>query len=223
MKYIKRLFTTLKIGYYLFRLLLAPKSSLIPLLKLGNIISDSKAFDSAAEIVLNKPKAKELIEQKYGDGIPEVNKLLENPKGSFGLTLGDFMKEQKLDRYPFSIKEDYSSTIYLRERRRHIHDILHVVLEYDTSLEGEAKVNAFICGQAAFPIPVIISVGVLLISLFKFPTKVGQLYNDLTEAYQRGKGSPSIFGIRWEERWEEPIEELRSIFKRKEATLELGG
>jgi len=122
------------------------------------------------------------------------------------------MNNQKLDRYPFPIQADYSPTIYLRERRRHIHDILHIALEYDTSLEGEAKVNAFLCGQAAFPIPVIISVGVLLISLFKFPTRVNQIYNDLTVAYHRGKNSPSVFGIKWEELWSEPAEDIRGIF-----------
>ncbi len=219
MKYIKRFITSIKVVYYLLRLLIAPKNSIVPLIKLGNIISNSKAFDNASEIVLADQNAKKLIDINYGEGIPEVDILLRNPHGSFGSNLGNFMQEHKLERYPYPIKKDYSAGTYLRERRRHIHDVLHVVLDYDVSLEGEAKVNAFICGQAAFPIPVIISAGVLLISLFKFPNKVGQIYNDLTEAYQRGKNSPSIFGIPWEEKWNEPIEELKALFSHHEAVV----
>ena len=220
MNLLKRLFTAIKVGYYLLRLLIAPKKSIIPLIKLGNIISNSKAFDAATEKVIIIPEAKELIELRYGEGIPEIEELMQKPEGSFGITLGAFMKDLKLSRYPFPINKEYSKTVYLRERRRHIHDILHVVLDYDTSLEGEAKVNAFICGQAAFPIPVIISAGVLLISLFKFPDRVGQIYSDLTEAYQRGNNSPSIFSIRWEEKWNEPVEEMRKIFVEKKTDKE---
>lgn len=215
MKYLKRFLTCLKITYYLIRLLIAPKNSLIPLIKLGNIISNSKAFDKAANKILANADVKALVDMNYGSGIPENTVLLKKPESSFGFHLGQFMTVNKLNRYPFPIKNDYSSTIYLRERRRHIHDILHVVLDYDTSLEGEAKVNAFICGQSAFPIPVIISTGVLLISLFKFPSRVNEIYNDLTMAYQRGKSSPSIFAIRWEERWEESLEDLKAIFATK--------
>ena len=72
-----------------------------------------------------------------------MNALKELPKNSFGYALFDFMDSQNLDVCPLLENERSSSAIYLRERRRKLHDYLHLALGYGTDLHGEAEVNAF--------------------------------------------------------------------------------
>lgn len=213
MKRLKQLFVGIKILYYLIRLAIWPGKNIIPVIKLGNIISDTDAAKRATATVLEDPIAQQLIKQRYGTGIPNVEGLLNYPENSIGFTLGSFMQENGLDHYPFPIEANYTDDIYLRERRRQLHDLVHVVMGWDTSLQGEAKVNAFIVGQAAFPISVIISAGVLIISIFKFPGSVQQIYHDLMAAHLLGKNSRSIFSIKWEEILDQPIESIRALLE----------
>ncbi|MEL6535742.1 MAG: Coq4 family protein [Bacteroidota bacterium] len=200
---------TLKGLYYLLRLALAPKSSILPLLKLGNLISESKAFAKAAHGSMQVESIAARIQERYGPGIPDPEALIKNPEGSLGHSLGTFMKKNELQAYPFPIQADYSTEVYLRERRREIHDILHVVLGYDTSLEGEAQLNAFLSGQSAYPIPVIISAGVLLLSVRRQPDRVDHIYELIMRAYLRGKEAQAVLGVRWEDHWATPLAELR--------------
>lgn len=209
MRRLRNVWRTLKGLYYLVRLALAPKSSILPLLKLGNLISESKAFAVAAERSLQDETVAARVAERFGPGIPTVEELLTFPESSFGHTLGAFMQQNELQPYPFPIQPGYSPEVYLRERRREIHDILHVVLGYDTALEGEAQLNAFLSGQSAYPIPVIISAGVLLLSVRNQPTQVDYIYDRIMRAYLRGQESPAVLGIRWEDHWATPIGELR--------------
>ncbi len=221
MKKLKKLFIGLKVLYYLIRLAISPGKNIIPVIKLGNVISETEAARKATEKVLEDPRAQQLVKERYGDGIPKVDRLLEYPDTSVGYALGKFMQANGLDHYPFPIDPNDTDEIYVRERRRQLHDILHVIMGWDTSLEGEAKVNAFVVGQAAFPISVIISTGVLIISIFKFPGRVQQIYHDLMAAHLLGKNSRSIFSIKWEEMLEKPIDQIREILEVHQKSEEL--
>jgi len=213
MKKIKQFFTGLKVFYYLIKLAIFPGKNIYTVINLGNVISESEAASKATQKVLEDDRAKQLVQHRYGSGIPNSEELLSYPEHSFGYTLGKFMQANDLGHYPIPIDPNYSDDVYVRERRRQLHDIIHVAMGWDTSLVGEAKVNAFVVGQAAFPISVIISAGVLILSIFKFPGKVQQIYHDIMAAHLLGKNSRSIFSIKWEEILDQPIEYIREVLK----------
>jgi len=213
MKKLKQFFTGLKVFYYLIRLAIFPGKNIYTVIKLGNVISQSEAAKKATQKVMEDDRAKQLVQQRYGAGIPTIESLLSYPENSFGYTLGKFMQTNELGCYPIPIDPNYSDEVYVRERRRQLHDIIHVAMGWDTSLEGEAKVNAFVVGQAAFPISIIISAGVLIIGIFKFPGRIQQIYHDLVDAHLLGKNSRSIFSIKWEEVLDQPIEHIRALLE----------
>lgn len=213
-KIIKGLFLALRV---LFR----PNGGIFALIEFGNIIEDIRASRVAADIIMQDPDAKQLATERYSLGLPAIPELGNYPEGSLGKEL--FLHLSKLDNpmhYPVPIKKDYSEQVYIRERRREIHDLMHVVAGYDTTYKNEACLNAFVAAQGPMPICILIPIGVTLRYIFKFPNKLDELISSLAEAWRRGKDARSIFSVRWEEYLDKPLEDARAaIFAKQPESL----
>lgn len=219
MKKLVRIKNSIVFLYHAIRLLLIPSKSLHSLLFIGNKLSESQLAKIAVEDLLDNPEIEEQVNFNYGYSKLDLNKLKKLPKGSFGYTLFEFMDDQNLDVYPLLENEKPSSSIYLRERRRKIHDYLHVALEYDTDLHGEAEVNAFTARQTGMPICYLIIMGVLLKTMVKEPFKFHALIKRLVRAWELGGRSENLFVFRWESVLDQPLEEVRLNFKRMNVNI----
>jgi len=212
MKSIKRFKNTLVFIYHTIRLLLIPHKSLYSLLYVGNKLSESKVAEQACNELLQKEAIQEQVRTKYGYNELDLESLKNMPEGSFGRVLADFMASQNLEVYPLLEDIEPSPEIYLRERRRKIHDYLHVVLGYGTDLLGESEVNAFTAKQTKMPISYLIIIGVLLRTMVKQPLEFHALIDRLQAAWKRGSNSENLFVYPWEDLFERPLEEVRLGF-----------
>lgn len=206
----KRVRYVVRLLWFTLRALHRP-SDIESLVKAGNLISEIQAFDVALKRVKSDPAARQLIQERYAPGQPSQSTLLALPVGSFGHEFAQMSIEQDLARYPYPVPFDCSERVYLRERRREIHDYLHLVLRYDNSLTGEACLNTFLAAQSAMPMTVLIPIGVTLRTLVTDPSGLGQLLDDLNNAWDRGKRCPSPFGVRWEDCLDLPLVEAVEI------------
>ena len=195
------------------KVLIDPKNSIESLLKAGDVITRIKAFRIAVDRVKQDPAAKQLIEERYSPGMPPLEKLAEYPKNSLGYLFYDQITSANLQMYPYHDMSDYTEGEYLKERRREIHDILHVVLKYDTGLIGEASLNTFLASTSGMPVTVLIPLGVTLKFLFTQPEELEPLLDSLGSAWNRGKDAVSPFGIKWEEHFKTNIEEVRTMLE----------
>ena len=200
--------------YHAIRLLLIPSKSLHSLLFVGNKLSESKLAKIAVDDLLENSAIEEQVNFNYGYSKLNLNALKELPKDSFGYALFEFMDSQNLDVYPLLESEKPSSAIYLRERRRKIHDYLHLALGYGTDLHGEAEVNAFTARQTGMPICYLIIMGVLLKTMVKQPMEFHSLINRLIRAWKVGGRCENLFVFQWETVLDHPLEEVRLNFKR---------
>ena len=212
MKKIKSIKNTLVFIYHTIKLLLIPSKSLYSLLYIGNKLSESKVSQQATYGLLQKEEIQEQVKIKYGYSQLNLEELKEMPEDSFGKTLYEFMTSQKLDVYPLLGNIEPTPEVYLRERRRKIHDYLHVILGYGTDLLGESEVNAFTARQTGMPISYLIIIGVLLRTMVKQPLEFHNLIDRLRHAWQRGSMSENLFVFPWEDLYERPLEEVRLIF-----------
>lgn len=210
MTFLSNTWKVLKGIFLAIRVLLRPNGGIFALIELGNVIEDIKASSLAADIIMKDPEAKKLISERYSEGLPDIPTLGTYADGTLGKALHLHLTKLDSMHYPVPIQKDYSEQIYIRERRREIHDLMHVVTGYDTTYKNEASLNAFIAAQGPMPICILIPIGVTLRYIFKFPNKLDELLNSLGAAWQRGKAANSIFSIRWEEYLDRPLEEAQS-------------
>ena len=82
-------------------------------------------------------------------------------------------------------------------------DLKHVLLDYDTTEEGEACLQSFMLGNGRVSFPVLATV------LYSFLT-MPEHWRKMKEAYQKGKKAISIHGWAWNEILDQPTSELRN-------------
>ncbi|MBK7882731.1 MAG: hypothetical protein IPJ81_02030 [Chitinophagaceae bacterium] len=116
-----------------------------------------------------------------------LHELERFPDGTLGSDLVYFLHEKKLDLLPY----------YAR------HDIKHILLEYDTTDEGEGCLQCFMLGNGHLSFPVIATV---LYGLITMP----EYWKAFKKAYIRGKKAPPISKWKWFEILKEPTAGLKN-------------
>lgn len=91
------------------------------------------------------------------------------------------------------------------------HDIKHLILEYDTTDEGEVCLQAFMLGNGHMSFPVFITV------VFGF-LAIPEHWSKFIAAYKRGKRSPAISHWKWFQLIHQPTQTLINIINQHEKT-----
>jgi ubiquinone biosynthesis protein Coq4 len=115
-----------------------------------------------------------------------VEALQQFPVNSMGFDLVNFLHRKELQLLPYYAK----------------HDIKHILLQYDTTDEGEVCLQCFMLGNRHFSFPVAATV---LYGLVTMP----EYRKSFNKAYHRGKKSISIKNWQWHLIVWEPTEALR--------------
>jgi ubiquinone biosynthesis protein Coq4 len=108
------------------------------------------------------------------------------PAGSLGNDLYQFLEKRNLP-----LLNHYAR-----------HDLKHVLLNYDTTDEGEACLQAFMLGNGRVSFPVLATV------LYGFIT-MPEYWKRMKQAYRQGKRSTSFHHWKWNELMVEPTSALR--------------
>jgi ubiquinone biosynthesis protein COQ4 len=201
--------------YYGMRLLVRP-ADIRALLGLGDLLSETRAFDEFVERVQKDPDAQVLIRERYAPGLPALGELSAYPEGSLGLKLAEQMARFGLDLYPKRFANSSGSDrpgIYLRERQREIHDLLHTLLGQGIELSEEAHVNAFMMAQSGSPVSILVVCGAILRTVFCIskPSELSLLLRQVQAGYAQGLRARNIFGIRWEEKLGLSLEDAKRL------------
>src|ERR1700682_5451279 len=124
----------------------------------------------------------------------EPNEFTWSPEQLKNLPLGSFGN----DLYLFLAKRNLS---LLKHYTRH--DLKHVLLNYDTTDEGEACLQSFMLGNGRISFPVVANV------LYGFSTMT-DYWNKMRSAFQLGRQSTPVHGWPWNELLEEQTIVLRN-------------
>ncbi len=108
---------------------------------------------------------------KFPYGMGALNQM---PTGSLGNDLYIFLKQKNLALLPYYAK----------------HDIKHILLEYDTTDEGEVCLQCFMLGNKHVSFPVLATV------LYGFVT-MPEYWKQFVKAYYRGSKAVSLKDWKW--------------------------
>jgi len=144
---------------------------------------------------------------------PEVDldTLEDLSDNTFGNIYSHYMKKNKLT--PFVVSQEYydmANNNVFACRYAITHDIFHLLLDFDTSYAGEIGVLAFAAAQGysnslkylALPLAFI------LYPIFS-PKTIRQIYANAGRGWRMGKKAKFLLGIRFEEMWERPFDEMK--------------
>ncbi|MCB0775863.1 MAG: hypothetical protein KDB99_06015 [Chitinophagaceae bacterium] len=122
----------------------------------------------------------------------EMKQLETLPEGSLGNDLYHFLNKRN-----FPLLKHYAR-----------HDLKHVLLEYDTSDEGEVCLQSFMLGNGRVSFPVLATV---LYGFFTMP----EHWKKMKLAYKKGKRSTSFHHWKWNNIMEENTNSLRNVIFQK--------
>ena len=114
-----------------------------------------------------------------------VNQLKGFPEGSLGFDLIHFLEQRNLKLLPHYAK----------------HDIKHILLQYDTTDEGEVCLQCFMLGNGHISFPVAATV------LYGFVT-MPEYWSNFNKAYKRGRNSIAIKHWKWFSILQQPTQSL---------------
>lgn len=103
-----------------------------------------------------------------------VEALQQFPVSTLGYDLVHFLHRKELQLLPYYAK----------------HDIKHILLQYDTTDEGEVCLQSFMLGNRHISFPVVATV------LYGFIT-MPEYWGSFRRAYRRGRGCKPIDGWNW--------------------------
>ncbi|HRD56515.1 MAG TPA: hypothetical protein PK504_00635 [Ferruginibacter sp.] len=114
------------------------------------------------------------------------------PQGSMGKELANFLNEKKIALLPY----------YAR------HDMKHILLQYDTTDEGEGCLQCFMLGNRHLSFPVVATVVYCFVTMPEYWSKFRQ-------AYSRGRTSQPIADLNWIGILQTPVKDLQQMLAKK--------
>jgi ubiquinone biosynthesis protein COQ4 len=197
---------------------------------LGNIPVVFKLYDAVSEgikrtdveketelFISQNPGILEMYESKNPIWVEEqydIEALSTYKENSLAKAYASHMLKSgfKPDFYPHDKNQDIFS--FLENRNRKTHDIWHVVTGLGVDVYGEVALQAFYHSQSPSP-----EIGFVIISQILGAinsgdsTKMDSIFAAISEGYTLGKTYKPLFGIKWEELWNEDLETLRVSLK----------
>lgn len=168
---------------------------------------------SAVSLVENRVLAddsfRQLWEERWHPPWRPLPELATLPEGSFGRAYFRHLTENNL-RQDFYKSPPLKRPIdYVSLRLYHTHDLWHVLLGFDVSPAGELGVQAFTLAQLGTPISSLLIAGGMLNVLKNAPEQSTSLFETLVRAFERGRHSGFLLGLRLERMLDEPLESVR--------------
>ena len=208
-----KLLNSIKLFYHGSKLLKNPEGNIKSLLYVGDEVTKAKASKEAVRKLMQNRSIHHMYLWKYGLEQMDLDELSKCKKGSFGKAIYDFYATKGLDVYPMKDREDLTAEFYICERVRKVHDLLHVLLEFDTDLIGEAKVNAFVANQIKMPLSYLIMSGIMVKYFLKHPMKFQVLIDEITEGWKAAEEYQNFLSIDWDSMYDMPLDEVRRSFR----------
>ena len=175
-------------------------------------VKDLRGMSLQADKVLEQPGVRALFESRYMPEPEPLDRLSDLGDGTLGFEYVRYLRHNKLAQPTVPRRLDLNDpAVYLAQRVRMTHPLLHVITEYDASSLGELALQAYYIGQTSNLISGVIISSALLQIVRDTPELLGAALEITSEGFQRGKAARSFLGIAWEELWSAQVPQLREL------------
>ena len=176
------------------------------------------------DMALANPAASALLAERYLSPVPDMDELGALAPGTLGKEFAEHIEANGLDvnklresAFIDAHAKGGEDQGYLAERGFQLHDLFHVLTGYDTTPLGEVKVVSFTSAQIASPYPMMIMTTRPLQMALYDPNLLPYVMDAVTEGWHLGRVADQLIGVKWEEHWEKPLDDLRIAHKLRPA------
>ena len=150
-----------------------------------------------------------------------LDDLQKLPPGTLGRTFADHMRDNGLDPAALPTVSVDSDVAFVRAHLRETHDVWHAVTGFATDIAGELGLQGVYAAQSPGGLPlVLIAMGFLHAALFNSSDRELR-FQAVVDGWQMGRRAKPLFGVRWDELWARPIDEVRALLGVKPTTAAL--
>ncbi|WP_018691715.1 Coq4 family protein [Algicola sagamiensis] len=187
---------------------------------ISNIVNKTKYLEQYFQDLYQHPEVKALVDEKYLPETPSIDEMCQMRSGSLGHTFGHFMREYGLSLTGLPEIEIKDDKTYFMHRARSTHDFFHVALGVPPTMPGELAIQGFQIAQVATPVSKFLCSMAFLRSL-EFTQEMYDFLDPLVGGYLEGRKAKVFLGQRWEERLEEPLEQVRESLNVRVVPLQI--
>jgi ubiquinone biosynthesis protein COQ4 len=171
-----------------------------------------EAYELAIEYVRSDPGMAQLMKERYlRHGKHDMDALLKLTEDTLGYCFARHLRDKGFDPDYFRVREVHTDLDYVLMRLRQTHDIWHIVTGFDTDPIGELGIKAVELAQTRRPMAAVVAAGGVLRFLYKDPEHLGEALGAVSEGYQMGIKAKLLLAQKWEDHWERPLEEWRTM------------
>ncbi len=139
----------------------------------------------------------------------DLDELAKLPEGTLGRTFADHMRANGLDPKSIPTLGASDELEFIRAHLYETHDVWHAVTGFRTDVAGELGLQAFYAAQAPGGLPwMLMAMGFLNTALYSMSDRERRL-DAVSRGWEMGRAAKPLFGVRWDQLWSAPIEEVR--------------
>jgi ubiquinone biosynthesis protein COQ4 len=130
-------------------------------------------------------------------------------EGTTGRAFADHMRRNGLDPADIPTLTVSDELDFVRAHLYETHDVWHAITGFDTDVAGELGLQAFYAAQGPGGLPwMLLAMGFLNTALYAMQDR-DRRFDAIARGWEMGKRARPLFGVRWDELWTTPIDEVR--------------
>ncbi|ABW25249.1 Coq4 family protein [Acaryochloris marina] len=183
---------------------------------ISDLLRDSPQMERCLTWMREDAATAQMIEAQYLGSEYDLEKMLQMPEGSLGWTYARVMSALGYEPHFYRLRNIEKDADYVINRIRKTHDLHHILTGFSMDDFGEAGVLSVTVAQTGYPGWILINLLGMLLDFFGGPQDNGidveYDYDILSTGIKIGRDAKPLFPVKWEERFEQPLDDLRSEF-----------
>jgi ubiquinone biosynthesis protein Coq4 len=173
------------------------------------LLDDPRAR-AIVDLVRRDPRGARAIDDRVRLGPIDRPALRALPVGTLGRAYADFLDDNGLDPRAIPTLDAANDAAYVRAHLFETHDLWHVLTGFGTDVPGELAVQAVYLAQVHGALPPLLLTGGLIRALVFERESYRACVDAIARGYTLGAAARPLFGLRWGEMWERPLDEVRA-------------
>jgi len=169
----------------------------------GPVLHAAQSHDRGRQALRTRPRLGRL----------DLDQLAGLPEGTVGRAYADHMRGLGLDPATIPEKAAWDDASYARAHLYETHDLWHVATGFGADIAGEVGLQAFYAAQLHGRLPPILVSGGLLHGVIAAPDDWERRLSAVTRGYELGKRAEPLFGVRWRDELDRPLDDLRRALR----------
>lgn len=179
--------------------------------ELRTAIAEPAVLREMAAFFARDARGEEALRVRPRIGRLDLQALAAMPEGTLGRAFGRHMLDAGLDPSALPALPSNDELEYIDAHLYESHDVWHALTGFGTDVAGELGLQAFYLAQFPARLSLAILSGGLLNTLVD-PRAFGdrdRRMDAIVQGWQMGRAARPLFGVRWNELWGRPLEEVR--------------